>query len=149
MKFFLYFIFIFFFKSLSIQSLYYNYLTEFQNKKTSISTLVKKNFIEKLSLERNENFSIVEKDELTTLISYTSKNFGYSYNATYEIVKKTDDFYSILYKNNYIENTINLERVNDNTIQVNVELNSTYPIPKHFLNYIIKKKLRYLDDINE
>lgn len=129
-----------------INSLYYQYYDIINsNKIDSLNQIIEKKFINKLLEENYSDFCMERTDQMIE-ISYKDSKFGYNYNSSYKIFKVNDYLYNIYYENNYLKNNIELELLKENTIKVNLTLNSSYPIPRKFLNYIIKKKISYLEE---
>lgn len=135
----IYILLIFLFNSSAYQ-LTFNELIPYTD---SINDLIQQKFIQTIKAEKKKSLQIEKKlDE--TIISYQDRKFGYDYNATYNIIKKKKDDFEIIYKNNFLDNSIYLQRFDSNIMNVTVKIQTYIPIPKKLLTSIIQKKLNFL-----
>ena len=106
----------------------------------------KKIYIENLKEEKFSNMVIYNNkdDKRKTKILYSGKKFGYSYNGEYEITVKSPTCALIQYENNFVLNKTILERIDDDSIKITIELDTSYPIPERLLRLMIRQKLYYL-----
>ena len=120
--------------------------TEVIPNKHSVNYLVNHLFIENLKEEKFSNMVIYNNkdDERKTKIVYSGKKFGYSYTGQYEIEVKSHTCALIQYENNFVLNKTILERIDDDSIKITIELDTSYPIPERLLRLMIRQKLHYL-----
>lgn len=129
----------------TVNALQINY-TEVIPNKHSVNYLVNHLFIENLKEEKFSNMVIYNNkdDKRKTKILYSGKKFGYSYNGKYEITVKSPTCALIQYENNFVLNKTILERIDDDSIKITIELDTSYPIPERLLRLMIRQKLYYL-----
>jgi hypothetical protein len=121
------------------------YHSEIIVNKNSIDTLINEKFINHIHSESYKNL-VIEKDKNTKeiVISYSHKQFGYNYNGTYTLSIESPILANIQYKNNFVDNHMTIEKINNDKIKIDICLFTNLSIPPTFLKYIIKKKLSYL-----
>jgi len=120
--------------------------TEVIPNKHSVNYLVNHLFIENLKEEKFSNMVIYNNkdDKRKTKILYSGKKFGYAYTGQYEIEVKSPTCALIQYENNFVLNKTILERIDDDSIKITIELDTSYPIPERLLRLMIRQKLYYL-----
>lgn len=112
----------------------------------SIKDLVENKFVYEIQKE-NYNDIKIQRNLIndSTSITYSSSQFGYKYNGSYDIFETNlIDNYKIIYKNNFLNNTIQIERIDPEKIKISVEIDTKFPIPKSVLKTIISNKIKML-----
>jgi hypothetical protein len=106
-----------------------------------LAELVETNFIQKLQTKKYTHLKVEYPSKSTTKISYRGRTMGYQYDAVYDICRVDENNFDISFDNSFITNTISLQKLDPNTVQVELNLNTTIPMSKFLIRKIIQMEL--------
>lgn len=108
---------------------------------SSIMNLVQDNFIQRFEMGNYKNLTVERFSDSKTTIQYHGKTFGYPYQAVYNIMKVNENQYNITYQNNFVNNHILLEKINPDTVKIDLTFNTDIPMSKQLVKFIIRSEL--------
>lgn len=111
-----------------------------------LSELIETNFIQKLQTKNYAKLKVEHPSKTKTKISYRGNTMGYRYDAVYDICRVDENKFDISFDNSFVTNTISLEKLGPDTVQVDLKLNTTIPMSKYVIRKIIQMELNSFMD---
>lgn len=124
----------------SIHALHFHHVETIQHSK-GLTELVDTNFIQKLHQKKYRNLKIEHPTNNNTKISYLGSTLGYRYHAMYDICRINDNNFDITFDNRFVHNSISLQKIGPETVQVNLTFNTSVPMSKFMVRKIIQMEL--------